>query len=63
MNSMQEILNNSALFVDRTVLRENIAAIESTLSAGTRIIPVLKGDAYGLGMAALAETLSPLPAV
>ena len=63
MNSMQEILNNSALFVDRTVLRENIAAIESTLSSGTRIIPVLKGDAYGLGMAALAETLSPLPAV
>ena len=63
MNSMQNILNNSALYIDRSVLVQNISAIERSLSPGAKIIPVLKGDAYGLGMEKLAETLSPLPSV
>ena len=63
MNSMQNILNNSILYIDRTVLGENVDSIQRTLSPGAKIIPVLKGDAYGLGMTALAETLSPLSVV
>ena len=63
MDNYKEYMNNSALIVDRAALRDNVAAIRSTLSPGTEIIPVLKADAYGLGMARTAEVLSPLPGV
>ncbi len=49
-------MNNSYLYIDTDILRKNIRATLDTLPAGTRLIPVLKDDAYGLGAAHIART-------
>ncbi len=56
-------LKNSCLAVDRAALRENIAAIRSELSPGTAIWPVLKGNAYGLGLREVASVLTSIPGI
>lgn len=56
-------MNNSYIEVDMQILRENMASIASTLTPGAGIIPVLKDDAYGLGLVPVARVLEPLDCV
>lgn len=50
MNTTYGVLNNSSLIVDTDKLRENVRTILRSLPAGTKLIPVVKDDAYGMGM-------------
>lgn len=64
MNSKMNISNyNSYLLVDRAILRENIRTILAGLGQETALIPVLKDDAYGLGLVPVAQTLCDSPAI
>ena len=50
-------MNNSCLYVDMNILRENVETIATQLPADCCIIPVLKDDAYGLGQLKIASCL------
>ena len=63
MDYYENSLNNSYLAVHTDALCENIAAIEKTLSPGAEIIPVIKCDAYGLGISLTAPALAALPSI
>ena len=52
-----DIPYNSCLMTDLSLLRENVRSIRRTLSPETEIIPVLKDDAYGLGLVPVAKAL------
>lgn len=56
-------MNNSCLYVDLGILRKNIRNIVSTLPEGCALIPVLKDDAYGLGIERVAKVLEEFDAV
>lgn len=60
---MQNILNNSYLLVDLDQLRRNMEAILSSLPRGVRLIPVLKDDAYGLGLDRIGPVAASFPQV
>ena len=53
---------NAVLTVDLSVIRNNIRIILSE-TKGCGIIPVLKADAYGLGMIPVARAIEDLPSV
>ncbi len=55
-------LSLAALTVDLSAIRENARHILSEHPAAG-LIPVLKADAYGLGMVPVAKALAPLPGV
>lgn len=57
MHSAVNNMNNSYLYVDIGILRKNIRTILASLPEGTELIPVLKDDAYGLGMRRIAEAI------
>ncbi len=57
MNIDVNFMNNSYLLVDTGVIADNARQILSSLSDGTQLIPVLKGDAYGLGIIPVARAL------
>ena len=57
MNTTYGVLNNSSLIIDTDKLRENVRTILRSLPAGTKLIPVVKDDAYGMGMVGVARTL------
>ena len=61
MNTTYGVLNNSSLIIDTDKLRENVRTILRSLPAGTKLIPVVKDDAYGMGMVGVARTLSAFP--
>lgn len=64
MNIEMNISNyNSYLLVDRTLLRENVRTILAGLGKNTWLIPVLKDDAYGLGLVPVARTVCENPAI
>ena len=63
MNTTYGVLNNSSLIVDTDKLRENVRTILRSLPAGTKLIPVVKDDAYGMGMVGVARTLSAFPEI
>ena len=64
MNNKMNISNhNSYLLVDRGLLRQNAQAVLAELGADTTLIPVLKDDAYGLGLVPVARTLCENPAI
>ena len=46
---------NSVLQVDCCAIKQNIVRIRQEIGPNTKLIPVLKGDAYGLGACALAQ--------
>ena len=52
------IRSNSYLLVDTSILRRNISRVLSELPGGVSMIPVLKDDAYGLGLERMAGVLS-----
>ena len=56
-------VNNSYIEVDMQTLRENMAGIAAAITPGTGIIPVLKDNAYGLGLVPIARALEPLDCV
>ena len=63
MNTMANVLNNSCLLIDTDKLRENTRTILRTLPAGTKLIPVVKDDAYGMGMVGIVRTLCAFPEI
>ena len=56
-------LHNSYLLVDLGILRDNVRAILADLEKNVQLIPVLKGNAYGLGMVPAARTLCTFPEI
>ena len=60
---MQKFLNNSYLLVDLGQLRRNVETILASLPAGTALIPVLKDDAYGLGLDRIGPLLAGFPQI
>ena len=63
MNNSMNMMNNSVLETDLALLRRNAESIMRAIPAGTKLLPVLKCDAYGLGAAEIARVLEPLEAV
>lgn len=55
---IQNTMNNSYLLVDLEQVQRNAETILASLPAGANLIPVLKNDAYGLGMPQIARMLS-----
>ena len=49
---------NSYFEIDLDVVRSNYRSIRAALPENVRLIPVLKGDAYGFGAVKIAQTLS-----
>lgn len=56
-------MNNSVLYVGLSAIRDNARAILRSLPVGCGLIPVLKDDAYGLGLVPVAKALCALPDV
>ena len=48
---------NSRLLIDGSAIQQNIEALRSTLPKGASLIPVIKDDAYGLGLVPVARLL------
>ena len=64
MNNEVNISNyNSYLLVDRALLRGNVRTMLAGLGRDTELIPVLKDDAYGLGLVPAARTVCENPAI
>lgn len=64
MNIEMNISNhNSYLLVNRGLLRQNAKTVLSRLGRGSSLIPVLKDDAYGLGLVPVAQALCDNPAI
>lgn len=51
-------LYNSYMLIDTVLLRDNITSILSSLPGRTKLIPVLKNDAFGLGLTRIASLCS-----
>lgn len=49
---------NSTFEIDLSVLQKNVRSIINSLPAGTEMIPVLKGDAYGFGAVETARAIT-----
>jgi len=50
-------VNNSYLLIDTQKIRQNISRLVETLPKGTELYPVLKCDAYGLGLEPIASII------
>ena len=50
-------LHNSYIVIHTDNIRRNVRSILAALPAGCELIPVLKGDAYGLGLSRMAEVM------
>ncbi len=59
---MNSKLNNSFLEINTAILRENVISLSSHL-AGAKLIPVVKNDAYGLGLVEIARVLCSLDGI
>ena len=57
---MNNQMNNSYIEVNMQTLLDNARAIISSLDTGCQLIPVLKDDAYGLGLEPVAKCLCAL---
>ena len=60
---MHTPMNNSYIIMNTQILRENISAILGELPGQAALIPVLKDDAYGLGLSQVAKVLMAFPEV
>lgn len=56
-------MNNSYIILNTQILRENISAILGELPGQSALIPVLKDDAYGLGLTQVARVLMEFPEI
>lgn len=59
---MNKNLHNSVLYIDMGQLRRNAEAILQELG-GAQLIPVLKGNAYGLGLEEVGAALAAIPEI
>lgn len=59
---MNIILNNSILFVDMKRVRHNVATVLEELQ-GAQLIPVLKDNAYGLGLETMGRVMEEFPQI
>lgn len=59
---MNKNLHNSVLYIDMGQLRRNAEAILRELD-GAQLIPVLKGNAYGLGLEKVGAALADIPEI
>ena len=57
---MNNFLNNSVLYVNLEQLRRNVGTLLKELEGG-QLIPVLKGNAYGLGLERIGRELAAFP--
>jgi len=48
---------NSYFEIDLDIIRRNFRSIRASLPGGVKLIPILKGDAYGFGAVKIARTL------
>lgn len=63
MQNLMNIMNNSCLYTDVNIFRNNMNIILGPLPESTRLIPVLKDDAYGLGLERMAAESAHHPRV
>lgn len=63
MQNAMNIMNNSYLNVDMHIFKNNVNTIISSLPAEARLIPVLKGDGFGLGLVPLARAAAGFDAI
>ena len=60
---MYNDMYSSHLFVDLNILRDNARSIMADLGPEVEMMPVLKDDAYGLGLLPVARALASLPGI
>lgn len=60
---MHTSMNNSYIVLNTHILRENVSTILGELPGQTALIPVLKDDAYGLGLTQVAQVLMEFPEI
>ena len=60
---MERDLYNSYLLINTSRLRANIRSILASLPAGAELIPMLKCNAYGFGLAYMAKLVSEFPSI
>lgn len=63
MQNVMNIMNNSYLHIDMNIFRKNMNTLLASLPAGVQLIPVLKDDAYGLGLGRMAAAAAEFDAV
>lgn len=63
MQNAMNIVNNSYLHIDMNIFRKNMNTLLASLPAGVQLIPVLKDDAYGLGLGRMAAAAAEFDAV
>ena len=63
MQNAMNIMNNSYLHIDMNIFRKNMNTLLASLPAGVQLIPVLKDDAYGLGLGRMAAAAVEFDAV
>ena len=63
MQNAMNIMNNSYLHIDINIFRKNMNTLLASLPAGVQLIPVLKDDAYGLGLGRMAAAATEFDAV
>ena len=63
MQNAMNIMNNSYLHIDMNIFRKNMHTLLASLPAGVQLIPVLKDDAYGLGLGRMAAAATEFDAV
>ena len=63
MQNAMNIMNNSYLHIDMNIFRKNMNTLLASLPAGVQLIPVLKDDAYGLGLGRMAAAAAEFDAV
>ena len=63
MQNAMNIMNNSYLHIDMNIFRKNMNTLLASLPAGVQLIPVLKDDAYGLGLGRMAAAATEFDAV
>ena len=63
MQNAMNIMNNSYLHIDMNIFRKNMNTLLASLPAGVQLIPVLKDDAYGLGLRRMAAAAAEFDAV
>lgn len=63
MQNAMNIMNNSYLHIDMNIFRQNMNTLLASLPAGVQLIPVLKDDAYGLGLGRMAAAAAEFDAV
>ena len=60
---MHASMNNSYIILNTQILRENIRAILGELPGQSTLIPVLKDDAYGLGLTQVSKVFMEFPEI